>query len=63
MKFTFSSRLRSEQVAAKLGAWLGLSFTVAFVTGLFSHSCSIRPTGCCGPPARSTSTGSLRACT
>ncbi len=33
----FTSRLRSEQVAAKLGVWLGVSFTVAFVTGLFSH--------------------------
>ncbi|MEV0151377.1 MULTISPECIES: molybdopterin-dependent oxidoreductase [unclassified Nonomuraea] len=33
----FSSRLRSEQVAAKLGMWLGISFTVAFATGLFSH--------------------------
>ncbi|MFD1547525.1 molybdopterin-dependent oxidoreductase [Nonomuraea guangzhouensis] len=33
----FTSRLRSERVAAKLGMWLGLSFTVAFATGLFSH--------------------------
>ncbi|TDE55661.1 molybdopterin-binding protein [Nonomuraea mesophila] len=33
----FTSTLRSEQVAAKLGVWLGVSFTVAFVTGLFSH--------------------------
>ncbi|MEO3868877.1 molybdopterin-dependent oxidoreductase [Nonomuraea sp. B12E4] len=33
----FTSPLRSEQVAAKLGAWLGASFTVAFATGLFSH--------------------------
>ncbi|MFC5831783.1 molybdopterin-dependent oxidoreductase [Nonomuraea insulae] len=33
----FTSRLRSEQVAAKLGMWLGISFTVAFATGLFSH--------------------------
>ncbi|MEO3793104.1 molybdopterin-dependent oxidoreductase [Nonomuraea sp. B10E15] len=33
----FTSRLRSEQVAAKLGVWLGVSFTVAFVTGLSSH--------------------------
>ncbi|MFG1948258.1 molybdopterin-dependent oxidoreductase [Nonomuraea sp. NPDC048826] len=33
----FTSRLRSEQVAAKLGVWLGVSFTVAFATGLFSH--------------------------
>ncbi|PRX64797.1 secreted protein [Nonomuraea fuscirosea] len=33
----FTSRLRSERVAAKLGMWLGISFTVAFATGLFSH--------------------------
>ncbi|MFI6290978.1 molybdopterin-dependent oxidoreductase [Nonomuraea sp. NPDC050790] len=33
----FTSALRSEQVAAKLGLWLGVSFTVAFATGLFSH--------------------------
>ncbi|MEV0619284.1 molybdopterin-dependent oxidoreductase [Nonomuraea sp. NPDC050404] len=33
----FTSRLRSEQVTAKLGVWLGISFTVAFATGLFSH--------------------------
>ncbi|TDC11476.1 hypothetical protein E1267_00615 [Nonomuraea longispora] len=33
----FTGTLRSEQVAAKLGVWLGVSFTVAFVTGLFSH--------------------------
>jgi DMSO/TMAO reductase YedYZ molybdopterin-dependent catalytic subunit len=33
----FTSRLRSEGVAAKLGIWLGVSFTVAFATGLFSH--------------------------
>lgn len=33
----FTSRLRSEGVAAKLGMWLGVSFTVAFATGLFSH--------------------------
>lgn len=34
---TFTSTLRSEQVTAKLGFWLGVSFTVAFATGLFSH--------------------------
>ncbi|SDL94633.1 Oxidoreductase molybdopterin binding domain-containing protein [Nonomuraea maritima] len=40
----FTSRLRSEQVAAKLGAWLGVSFTVAFATGLFSHFVQHPPT-------------------
>ncbi|MEV1247763.1 molybdopterin-dependent oxidoreductase [Nonomuraea sp. NPDC050022] len=33
----FTSRLRSEQVSARLGMWLGISFTLAFATGLFSH--------------------------
>ncbi|MET8145585.1 molybdopterin-dependent oxidoreductase [Sphaerisporangium sp. NPDC005288] len=33
----FSSGLHSERTAAQLGVWLGLSFTVAFVTGLVSH--------------------------
>ena len=33
----FTSPLRSERVAARLGTWLGISFTVAFATGLFSH--------------------------
>ncbi len=37
MNLRFTSALRSEQVAAKLGLWLGVSFTVAFATGLFSH--------------------------
>ncbi|WP_327090268.1 molybdopterin-dependent oxidoreductase [Nonomuraea sp. NBC_01738] len=33
----FTSTLRSPQIAAKLGLWLGVSFTVSFATGLFSH--------------------------
>jgi DMSO/TMAO reductase YedYZ molybdopterin-dependent catalytic subunit len=33
----FSQERRSEGTAAWLGAALGISFTVAFVTGLFSH--------------------------
>ncbi|WP_371778053.1 molybdopterin-dependent oxidoreductase [Streptosporangium subroseum] len=33
----FTSPLHSERVAAQLGVWLGISFTVAFVTGLISH--------------------------
>ncbi|MBX6384503.1 MAG: molybdopterin-dependent oxidoreductase [Microbispora sp.] len=33
----FTSTLHSEKVAARLGVWLGIGFTVAFVTGLFSH--------------------------
>lgn len=33
----FTSSLHSERVAARLGVWLGISFTVAFVTGLISH--------------------------
>ncbi|MFC6083671.1 molybdopterin-dependent oxidoreductase [Sphaerisporangium aureirubrum] len=33
----FSSGLHDERVAAQLGVWLGISFTVAFATGLVSH--------------------------
>jgi DMSO/TMAO reductase YedYZ molybdopterin-dependent catalytic subunit len=33
----FPSRLRSERVAAVLGIALGVSFTVCFATGLYSH--------------------------
>jgi DMSO/TMAO reductase YedYZ molybdopterin-dependent catalytic subunit len=33
----FSSGLHSERVAAQLGVWLGVSFTVAVATGLISH--------------------------
>ncbi|WP_440106280.1 molybdopterin-dependent oxidoreductase [Streptosporangium sp. H16] len=36
-KVAFTSTLRSEGVAARLGVLLGISFTVALVTGLFSH--------------------------
>jgi len=34
---TFSSRLRSPAVAARVGLWLGICFGVAFLTGLVSH--------------------------
>jgi hypothetical protein len=34
---SFSSRLRSAAVAARVGLWLGICFGVAFVTGLISH--------------------------
>ncbi|MGY4542984.1 hypothetical protein ACVWY0_002910 [Arthrobacter sp. UYNi723] len=33
----FSSRLRSKRLTVVLGRWLGMAFTVCFVTGLFSH--------------------------
>jgi hypothetical protein len=33
----FRSRLRSPAVAARVGLWLGITFGVAFVTGLISH--------------------------
>lgn len=33
----FSSRLHSERTASWLGLWLGITFSVAFVTGLVSH--------------------------
>lgn len=34
---TFHSRLRSAAVAARVGTWLGVCFSVAFATGLISH--------------------------
>lgn len=33
----FSSRLRSPEVAARVGVWLGICFAVAFLTGVWSH--------------------------
>ncbi len=33
----FGSRLRSPAVTARVGLWLGICFTVAFLTGLYSH--------------------------
>ncbi len=33
----FTSRLRSPAVAARIGLWLGVTFTVAFLTGVVSH--------------------------
>lgn len=34
---TFTSRLRSPAVAARVGLWLGVCFGICFVTGLVSH--------------------------
>ncbi|GGU46627.1 molybdopterin-dependent oxidoreductase [Nocardioides albus] len=34
---SFTSRLRSAAVAARVGLWLGICFLVALVTGLISH--------------------------
>ncbi len=34
---SFASRLRSPAVAARVGLWLGISFAIAFLTGLVSH--------------------------
>jgi len=33
----FTSRLRSPAVAARIGLWLGICFTITFLTGLISH--------------------------
>lgn len=33
----FSGRLRGPQVASRVGIWLGITMTVAFLTGLWSH--------------------------
>ena len=34
---SFTSRLRSPAVAARVGLWLGISFGICFLTGLLSH--------------------------
>jgi hypothetical protein len=34
---SFTSRLRSPAVAARVGLWLGICFGIAFLTGLVSH--------------------------
>jgi hypothetical protein len=34
---TFSSRLRDERTTAIIGRWLGIAFSVCFLTGLLSH--------------------------
>jgi len=33
----FTSRLRSPAVTSRIGVWLGVSFTICFLTGLVSH--------------------------
>ena len=33
----YPSRLHAETVAARAGLWLGIAFTICFVTGLISH--------------------------
>ena len=33
----FTTSLRSPEVAARVGLWLGICFTVAFLTGVWSH--------------------------
>ena len=33
----FSDRLRGPQVTSRVGRWLGIMFTVAFLTGVWSH--------------------------
>jgi hypothetical protein len=39
----FRSRLADERVAARLGVWLGVAFTICFVTGLASHAAQSPP--------------------
>jgi DMSO/TMAO reductase YedYZ molybdopterin-dependent catalytic subunit len=48
---TFSSKLHSERVAAILGIALGVSFSICFVTGLYSHLAQ-HPTSWFELPAR-----------
>ncbi len=50
---SFSSRLRSAAVAARIGLWLGAAFGIAFVTGLLSHFAQ-DPTGWLQWPTRPT---------
>ena len=38
----FTSRLRSAAVSARVGLWLGITFGIAFVTGLISHYAQAR---------------------
>ena len=39
---SFTSRLRSPAVAARVGLWLGVCFGIAFVTGLISHYAQVQ---------------------
>ncbi|MGV9774945.1 molybdopterin-dependent oxidoreductase [Streptosporangium sp. NPDC003464] len=50
-KVVFTSGLRSEGVAARLGVLLGISFTLALITGLFSHFMQ-HPPPCLDWPSR-----------
>ena len=34
---TFRSRLRGPELTARIGLWLGISFGIAFLTGVISH--------------------------
>ncbi len=47
----FTSEIRSERVAAILGVALGVSFTVCFATGIYSHLLQ-NPPSWFTPPAR-----------
>ncbi len=35
---SFTSGLRGPRTAARIGVWLGVTFTIAFATGLYSHA-------------------------
>ena len=48
---SFSSRLRSPAVTARVGLWLGVCFGLAFLTGLYSHFAQ-NPTGWLTLPTR-----------
>ncbi|OZM73480.1 molybdopterin-binding protein [Amycolatopsis antarctica] len=47
----FSSLAHDERVTARIGRWLGIAFTVCFVTGLISHFIQ-HPTGLFAWPSR-----------
>ncbi len=40
---SFTSRLRGPEIASRVGLWLGISFLLAFVTGLISHAAQDMP--------------------
>ena len=62
-RIRFESTIRSERVAAILGIALGVTFTICFATGLYSHSSKTNRRGSPLPRDRPASTGSPRACT
>lgn len=51
-KGRFSSSLHTQRLAAQLGLWLGISFGICFLTGLFSHFLQHQPHWATALPTR-----------